>query len=97
MNTNETTTAKRGRPIVALSKRQEVLAARNAKREQGIEIKRGRPVTLLSKRQTVLAARAAKREQGIEVKLEITIDKLSKTEQENLFGYLKSQLYIYIK
>jgi hypothetical protein len=37
------------------------------------------------------------REQGIEVKLEITIDKLSKTEQENLFGYLKSQSYIYIK
>jgi hypothetical protein len=34
------------------------------------------------------------REQGIEVKLEITIDKLSKTEQENLFGYLKSQSYI---
>jgi hypothetical protein len=25
---------------------------------------------------------------------EITIDKLSKTEQENLFGYLKSQSYI---
>jgi hypothetical protein len=37
------------------------------------------------------------REQDIEVKLEITIDKLSKTEQENLFGYLKSQSYIYIK
>jgi len=37
------------------------------------------------------------REQGIEIKLEITIDKLSKTEQENLFGYLKSQSYIYIK
>ena len=34
------------------------------------------------------------REQGIEVKLEITIDKLSKTEQENLFSYLKSQSYI---
>ena len=68
MNTNETTTAKRGRPIVALSKRQEVLAAQNTKREQGIEIKRGRPVTLLSKRQTVLATRAVKREQGIEVK-----------------------------
>ena len=28
--------------------------------------------------------------------LEIDIDKLSKTEQENLFGYLKSQSYIYI-
>lgn len=69
MKTNETIkSAKQGRPIVALSKRQEVLAARNAKREQGIEIKRGRPVTLLSKRQTVLATRAAKREQGIEIK-----------------------------
>ena len=69
MKTNETIkSAKRGRPIVTLSKRQEVLAARNVKREQGIEIKRGRPVTLLSKRQEVLATRAAKREQGIEVK-----------------------------
>ena len=27
--------------------------------------------------------------------LEIDINKLSKTEQENLFGYLKSQSYIY--
>lgn len=38
-----TTTAKRGRPIVAGSKRQAVLAMRDAKRNAGIEIKRGRP------------------------------------------------------
>ena len=41
--TETKTSAKRGRPIVVDSKRQEVLAARNSKREQGIEIKRGRP------------------------------------------------------
>ena len=34
---------KRGRPIVAGSKRQAVLAMRDAKRNAGIEIKRGRP------------------------------------------------------
>jgi hypothetical protein len=38
-----TTTAKRGRPTVAGSKRQAVLAMRQAKRDQGLEIKRGRP------------------------------------------------------
>ena len=38
-----TPTAKRGRPIVNGSKRQAVLAMRDAKRAQGIEIKRGRP------------------------------------------------------
>ena len=36
-------TAKRGRPVVAGSKRQAVLAMRDAKRNSGIEIKRGRP------------------------------------------------------
>ena len=66
--TETKTSAKRGRPIVADSKRQEVLAARNNKREQGIEIKRGRPITSLSKRQATLAARDSKREQGIEIK-----------------------------
>ena len=66
--TETKTTAKRGRPIVVDSKRQEVLAARNNKREQGIEIKRGRPITSLSKRQATLAARDSKREQGIEIK-----------------------------
>ena len=66
--TETKTSAKRGRPIVVDSKRQEVLAARNSKREQGIEIKRGRPIILLSKRQATLAARDSKREQGIEIK-----------------------------
>lgn len=43
-NKTETTQAvKRGRPTVAGSKRQAVLAMREAKRAQGIEIKRGRP------------------------------------------------------
>ena len=35
--------AKRGRPVVEGSKRQAVLAMRDAKRAQGLEIKRGRP------------------------------------------------------
>lgn len=39
----ETKSAKRGRPTVAGSKRQAVLAMRQAKRDSGIEIKRGRP------------------------------------------------------
>ena len=38
-----TPTAKRGRPTVEGSKRQAVLAMRQAKRDAGIEIKRGRP------------------------------------------------------
>lgn len=42
-NTPTTQTAKRGRPIVAGSKRQAVMAMRDAKRNAGIEIKRGRP------------------------------------------------------
>ena len=42
-NNTNTKTAKRGRPIVAGSKRQAVLAMRDAKRNAGIEIKRGRP------------------------------------------------------
>jgi hypothetical protein len=41
--TNTTQTVKRGRPVVAGSKRQAVLAFRDAKRNAGIEIKRGRP------------------------------------------------------
>ena len=36
-------TVKRGRPVVAGSKRQAVLAMCDAKRNAGIEIKRGRP------------------------------------------------------
>jgi hypothetical protein len=41
--TKTTNTVKRGRPVVAGSKRQAVLAMRDAKRNAGIEIKRGRP------------------------------------------------------
>lgn len=41
--TTTATTVKRGRPVIAGSKRQAVLAMREAKRAQGIEIKRGRP------------------------------------------------------
>jgi len=42
----KTTEVKRGRPVVEGSKRQAVLAAREAKRANGIEIKRGRPKTI---------------------------------------------------
>jgi len=42
-NTTNTPAVKRGRPVVNGSKRQAVLAMREAKRAQGIEIKRGRP------------------------------------------------------
>ena len=41
--TSNTPAAKRGRPVVAGSKRQAVLAMRDAKRNAGIEVKRGRP------------------------------------------------------
>ena len=44
MSKTETKQAvKRGRPVVAGSKRQAVLAMRDAKRNAGIEVKRGRP------------------------------------------------------
>ena len=42
-NSTKTKSAKRGRPVVNVSKRQAVLAMRQAKRDAGIEIKRGRP------------------------------------------------------
>ena len=42
-NETKTKSAKRGRPVVNGSKRQAVLAMRQAKRDAGIEIKRGRP------------------------------------------------------
>jgi hypothetical protein len=57
-------TCKRGRPTVAGSKRQEVLAARAAKIANGGELKRGRPVVEGSKRQQALAAKVS----GAEVK-----------------------------
>lgn len=36
-------TAKRGRPVIEGSKRQAILAMREAKRNAGLEVKRGRP------------------------------------------------------
>lgn len=50
---------KRGRPAVAGSKRQEVLAARAAKIAAGGTLSKGRPVNMNSKRQQALAAKAA--------------------------------------
>jgi hypothetical protein len=48
---------KRGRPTVAGSKRQEVLAARAAKVANGGMLSKGRPVNPNSKRQMMLAAK----------------------------------------
>lgn len=48
---------KRGRPAVAGSKRQAVLAARAEKIANGGTLKRGRPVNVNSKRQQALAAK----------------------------------------
>jgi hypothetical protein len=49
---------KRGRPTVAGSKRQEVLAARAIKIAEFGELKQGRPVNMDSKRQQMLMAKA---------------------------------------
>ena len=49
---------KRGRPTVAGSKRQEVLAARAVKIAEFGELKQGRPVNMDSKRQQMLMAKA---------------------------------------
>ena len=48
---------KRGRPTVAGSKRQDVLAARAAKVTAGGTLSKGRPVNVNSKRQQELAAK----------------------------------------
>ena len=55
--TNTTETVKRGRPVVAGSKRQAVLVMREQKRANGIEIKRGRPKMV--KTETVVEVPAA--------------------------------------
>ena len=46
---------KRGRPVIEGSERQEVLAKRNEKVSNGIELKKGRPVNPNSKRQMELS------------------------------------------
>jgi len=51
---------KRGRPVIEGSKRQEVLAKRNEKVSNGIELKKGRPINVNSKRQVELAKKAEK-------------------------------------
>lgn len=50
---------KRGRPVIEGSKRQEVLAKRNEKISNGIELKKGRPINVNSKRQVELAKKMA--------------------------------------
>ena len=53
---------KRGRPVVAGSKRQHVLEARAAKVASGVVLEKGRPVDPTSKRQIELAAKEARRQ-----------------------------------
>lgn len=59
--------AKRGRPVIEGSKRQEKLANIAAIIEAGGEIKKGRPVDKASKRQERLDARAARAAAGLPV------------------------------
>ena len=70
--TKTTNTVKRGRPVVAGSKRQAVLAMRDAKRNAGIEIKRGRPAG--SKKLTV--------DPTVEVVLNVKAPKASKAQKQ---------------
>jgi hypothetical protein len=66
---NETTTAKRGRPVVNGSARQVKLANQAAIIANGETISRGRPSNPESKRQARLAAQAARAAAGIEIKV----------------------------
>ena len=76
--TTTTKTAKRGRPIVAGSKRQAVLAMRDAKRAQGIEIKRGRPAMNAGEKINKLKAKAeAKKTKTVNVKVTAKQDDVS--------------------
>jgi len=51
---------KRGRPIVAESKRQQTLKVREEKVKNGFELKRGRPINPESNRQVKLAKQVSK-------------------------------------
>jgi hypothetical protein len=75
---NETTTAKRGRPVIEGSARQTKLAAKALKIANGQDIKRGRPANPSSKRQARLAAQEARKAAGIEIK--VGRPKTAKTE-----------------
>jgi len=59
---------KKGRPVIATSKRQALLAKRAEVIAANGSLKKGRPVVGTSKRQSTLAEREAKRAAGIEVK-----------------------------
>ena len=65
----ETSSAKRGRPVVNNSARQAKLAAREARVAAGGSIERGRPSNPTSKRQARLAAQAARAASGVEIKV----------------------------
>ena len=65
----ETSSAKRGRPVVNNSARQAKLAAREARVAAGGSIERGRPANPTSKRQARLAAQAARKAAGVEIKV----------------------------
>lgn len=60
MSNEKTKSAKRGRPVVNGSKRQAVLAMRQAKRDAGLEIKRGRPKTKTDNVEVTVKAKAPK-------------------------------------
>ena len=65
----ETSSAKRGRPVVNTSARQAKLVAREARVAAGGTIERGRPANPTSKRQARLAAQAARVASGVEIKV----------------------------
>jgi len=65
----ETSSARRGRPVVNNSARQAKLAAREARVAAGGTIERGRPANPTSKRQARLAAQAARAASGVEIKV----------------------------
>lgn len=73
---------RKGRPIIAESKRQQTLEARAAKISEYGELKKGRPISLESKRQQVLMARAAKLSEVGELKKGRPINMESKRQQE---------------
>jgi hypothetical protein len=65
----ETSSARRGRPVVNNSARQAKLAAREARVAAGGTIERGRPANPTSKRQARLAAQVARAASGVEIKV----------------------------
>jgi hypothetical protein len=65
----ETSSAKRGRPVVNTSARQAKLAAREARVAAGGTIERGRPSNPTSKRQARIAAQEARKAAGVDIKV----------------------------